>query len=170
MRCWRALALCLLLFGGNLFIWDFQVRATRPSRRRRFSGRWRSTASAVGSPGLHIDQEDLRNHVLLELPEVAWLAVNVRGCVAHVQVVERQRPPAAVTGAQSPTSWPGARGLSRRCRRWTAGRCAPGTAVTEGQLLISGVADTERSGAASAARHGEPCGPGRGTTSPSPYR
>ena len=38
----------------------------------------------------------MRSHVLLELKDVVWLAVNVKGCVAQVQVVERVRGQAVV--------------------------------------------------------------------------
>ena len=102
----------VLMFGGNLVIWDFQVSGNDTVPTETILRALEDYGITVGSPGLHIDQETMRNHVLLALPEVSWLAVNVRGCVAHVQVVERQ------IGAPSPTSWPGGRALSPRWRRW----------------------------------------------------
>ena len=50
----------------------------------------------IGTRSLDIDQKDMRSHVLLELKDVVWLAVNVKGCVAQVQVVERVRGQAVV--------------------------------------------------------------------------
>ena len=90
----RVLAL-VLMFGGNLVIWDFQVSGNDTVPTETILRALEDYGITVGSPGLHIDQETMRNHVLLALPEVSWLAVNVRGCVAHVQVVERHRPPEA---------------------------------------------------------------------------
>ena len=83
----------VLMFGGNLVIWDFQVSGNDTVPTETILRALEDYGITVGSPGLHIDQETMRNHVLLALPEVSWLAVNVRGCVAHVQVVERHRPP-----------------------------------------------------------------------------
>ena len=85
----------VLMFGGNLVIWDFQVSGNDTVPTETILRALEDYGITVGSPGLHIDQETMRNHVLLALPEVSWLAVNVRGCVAHVQVVERHRPPEA---------------------------------------------------------------------------
>ena len=90
----------LLLFGGNLFIWEFRVSGNETVPTETVLRALENYGITVGSPGLEIDQEDMRNHVLLELHDVSWLTVNVKGCVAYVQVVERQRPPeiADVTG------------------------------------------------------------------------
>lgn len=96
-----ALALfALLLFGGNLFIWSFEVTGNETVPTETILRALEKCGVAVGSQGLKIHQEDVRNRALLELPDVAWLAVNVRGCVAHVQVVERKRPPAVVQESQ----------------------------------------------------------------------
>ena len=83
----------LLLFGGNLFIWEFRVSGNETVPTETVLRALENYGITIGSPGLEIDQEDMRNHVLLELHDVSWLTVNVKGCVAHVQVVERQRPP-----------------------------------------------------------------------------
>ena len=47
----------------------------------------------IGTFGLSFNGEDLRNHILLEIPELSWIAVNVSGCRANVQVRERVMPP-----------------------------------------------------------------------------
>lgn len=118
-----ALALfALLLFGGNLFIWSFEVTGNETVPTETILRALEKCGVAVGSQGLKIHQEDVRNRALLELPDVALVAVNVRGCVAHVQVVERKRPPRWCRSRRSATSLRGARGLSRACRRSTARR------------------------------------------------
>ena len=76
----------LLLFGGNLFIWEFRVSGNETVPTETVLRALENYGITIGSPGLHIDQEDMRNHVLLELHDVSWLTVNVKGCVAHVQV------------------------------------------------------------------------------------
>ena len=86
-------AFWLLLFGGNLFIWEFRVSGNSTVPTETVLRALENYGITIGSPGLEIDQEDMRNHVLLELSDVSWLTVNVKGCVAYVQVVERQRPP-----------------------------------------------------------------------------
>ena len=86
--------------------------------------------------------------VLLALPEVSWLAVNVRGCVAHVQVVERHRPPEAADRSAVTNIVARRSGLITKVEALEGqAMVLPGTTVTEGQLLISGVSETEHIGA-----------------------
>ena len=46
-----------------------------------------------GCFGFALNGEDIRNHVLLEIPELSWVAVNVSGRRANVEVRERRTAP-----------------------------------------------------------------------------
>ena len=138
----------VLMFGGNLVIWDFQVSGNDTVPTETILRALEDYGITVGSPGLHIDQETMRNHVLLALPEVSWLAVNVRGCVAHVQVVERHRPPKAADRSTVTNIVARRAGLITKVEALEGqAMVLPGATVTEGQLLISGVSETEHIGA-----------------------
>ena len=123
-------AFWLLLFGGNLFIWEFRVSGNETVPTETVLRALENYGITIGSPGLHIDQEDMRNHVLLEVGDLSWLTVNVKGCVAHVQVVERQRPPEIAEKD----------GLVTRVQTLD-GRAlvSAGSTVTAGELLVTGV-------------------------------
>ena len=128
-------AFWLLLFGGNLFIWEFRVSGNETVPTETVLRALENYGITIGSPGLHIDQEDMRNHVLLEVGDLSWLTVNVKGCVAHVQVVERQRPPEI---AEKDGVWNivAARdGLVTRVQALVSA----GSTVTAGELLVTGV-------------------------------
>lgn len=133
----------LLLFGGNLFIWEFRVSGNENVPTETVLRALENYGITIGSQGMHIDQEDMRNHVLLELHDVSWLTVNVKGCVAYVQVVERQRPPEI---AQEDGVWNivAARdGLVTQVRALNGkALVAAGSTVTEGQLLVTGIYET----------------------------
>lgn len=138
---------CLLLFSGNIFIWDFEVSGNETVPTETILRALEEYGLTVGSPGISIDQEDLRNHVLLKLPDVSWLAVNVKGCTAHVQVVERLRPPAIVQEQEARNVVAGCSGLVTKVQALDGKALVlPGTTVTEGQLLISGVVDSDQHG------------------------
>ncbi len=130
----------LFLFGGNLFIWEFRVSGNETVPTETVLRALENYGITIGSPGLHIDQEDMRNHVLLELHDVSWLTVNVKGCVAHVQVVERQRHPDI---AQKGGVWNivAARdGLVTQVRALDGkALVSQGSTVTAGELLVTGV-------------------------------
>ena len=137
----------LLLFGGNLFIWGFEVTGNQTVPTETILRELEAYGIAVGTSGFSIDQEDMRNHVLLELPDVSWLAVNVRGCVAHVQVVERQRPPEMIRDEDVCNVVAVRSGLVTKVQALDGqAQVAVGSTVTEGQLLISGVVDSPRGG------------------------
>ena len=133
-------AFWLLLFGGNLFIWEFRVSGNETVPTETVLRALENYGITIGSPGLHIDQEDMRNHVLLEVGDLSWLTVNVKGCVAHVQVVERQRPPEI---AEKDGVWNivAARdGLVTRVQALDGkALVSAGSTVTAGELLVTGV-------------------------------
>lgn len=137
----------VLLLCGNLFIWDFEVQGNETVPTETILHALEDYGVRVGTLSLSIDQDNLRNHVLLKLHDISWMAVNVRGCTAHVQVVERHRPPPIVCDEERSNVIAHRAGLVTRIEA-TGGQAqvAVGTIVTQGQLLISGVTDFDAVG------------------------
>ena len=91
------LLLCALgLFFGSFFIWDFTVEGNETVTREEILRSLQSYGIQLGSFGYDLDGEDIRNHVLLDIPELRWISVNVSGCRAYVQVRERIPAPELV--------------------------------------------------------------------------
>ena len=83
--------------------------------------------------------------VLPLLPDVVYLAVNVRGCTAHVQVVERVRPPHLYRDSDVQNIVAARDGLITKIEALDGVTCAAvGETVQAGQVLLSGVADSPR--------------------------
>lgn len=140
-------ALLAFLFGGNFFIWGFQVSGNDTVPTETILRALEDYGITIGSPGMKIDQERLRNHVLLELPDISWLVVNVKGCTAHVQVVERLRPPQILSDADISNVVASRDGLVTEIRVLDGkGQVNQGSTVLRGQLLIAGVVDSAQSG------------------------
>ena len=141
-----ACALCLFL--GSFYIWDFTVVGNETVPTERILRALDKNGVGLGTFGLSLDGEALRNHVLLDLPELSWISVNVSGCRASVEVRERILPPELID-KRVPSNLVARRpGLVLRLQAIGGMACVlPGTSVTEGQLLISGVEDTETVGA-----------------------
>lgn len=139
---------CLGLFLGSFFIWDFAVEGNETVPTEEILRSLEKNGVKLGAFGISLNGEQIRNHVLLDIPELIWISVNVSGCRANVQVRERSpvpesrelRDPANVVARRA--------GLVLRIRA-TEGVAAvtQGSSVEEGQLLISGVEDTETVGA-----------------------
>ena len=136
----------LLVLEGNFTIWEFRVSGNETVPDEVILRALEDYGITIGTRSLDIDQKDMRNHVLLELKDVVWLAVNVKGCVAQVQVVERVRGQAVVEDrltnvvARCP-------GLVTRVEALGGqAMVLPGATVTQGQLLISGAVDLDNGG------------------------
>ena len=140
-----ALVLPLLLALGSAFIWDFAVSGNDTVPTEEILQALERCGVRVGTRGVGLDQDDLRNRVLPMLPDVVYLAVNVRGCTAHVQVVERTRPPHLYRDSDVQNIVARRDGLVTEVTALDgAAAVSPGDTVTAGQLLISGAADSPR--------------------------
>lgn len=139
--------LTLLLLWGSLYIWEFRVTGNDAVPTQTILRALEASGVRVGKRSRTIDPEALRNHVLQELHDVAWFSVNIRGCVAHIQVVERHRPPPRVEEHTLTNVIARHSGIVTRVSALDGAACVtPGDTVTEGQLLISGVVDSTRHG------------------------
>lgn len=138
----------LALFLGSFFIWEFRIEGNERVPEETILRALEKNDVNLGTFGLLLDGEQLRNEILLEIPELSWIAINVSGCCANVQVRERLAPPELVD-EQTPANVVARQpGLVLKVRAMDGvASVLPGMAVTEGQLLISGVEDTEPFGA-----------------------
>ena len=140
---WAAAVIFLALYWcGHTFIWDFSVTGNETVPTETILHALEDYGITLGTRAKGIDQKDLRNHVLLVLPDVSYLAVNVKGCTAHVQVVERHRPPEMVRDGDKTNVVAEKAGLVTKVLALDGEKqVLPGTTVTAGQLLISGTVD-----------------------------
>ena len=138
----------MALFLGSFFVWDFAVEGNETVPTEEILRALEKNGVHLGSFGLSLDGESIRNHVLLDIPELSWITVNVSGCRAHVQVRERIPAPERLD-RQTPSNLVARRaGLVLKVRALDGvASVQPGTAVEEEELLISGVEDTATVGA-----------------------
>ena len=132
-----------LLLVNSLFIWDFEVTGNETVPTETILHALREHGVHRGTFIFSFRSQDICNRVLPELKDLCWVAVNVRGCKAYVQVRERVRAPERVNESE-PTNVIAAKpGLITKVRALDGEkRVLPGTSVQQGQLLIAGVVDT----------------------------
>ena len=136
------------LFLGSFFIWDFQIIGNKTVAAEKILRALEKQNIKIGTFGLALDSEDIRNHVLLDVPELEWIAVNVSGCRANVRVVERVKPP-EIWDRETPSDMRARRdGLILEIHALDGvPEVRPGMSVTAGEILISGAEDLETTGA-----------------------
>ena len=132
-----------LLLVNSLFIWDFEVTGNETVPTETILHALREHGVHRGTFIYSFRSQDICNRVLPELKDLCWVAVNVCGCKAYVQVRERVRAPERVNESE-PTNVIAAKpGLITKVRALDGEkRVLPGTSVQQGQLLIAGVVDT----------------------------
>ena len=137
-----------MLFFGSFFIWDFTVEGNVRVSEEEILRALQRQGVTIGTFGISLDREDIRNHVLLDIPELVWITVNVSGCRAYVEVRERTVVPEMVNERDPANVVARRAGLVLDIQALNGVKCVlPGTSVEEGELLISGVEDTETVGA-----------------------
>ena len=148
LRHRQALAVGIAVCGtavliGSFFVWDIQIAGNETVPREVILRSLENNGVHRGCFGFALNGEDIRNHVLLEIPELSWVAVNVSGCRANVEVRERRTAPEPLD-RKTPCNLVARRdGLVLRVQALGGvPQVMKGMSVTEGQLLISGVEDT----------------------------
>ena len=145
---WITLGVCTLaLFYGSFFIWDFSIEGNETVSEQEILRALESCGVEFGTFGYAVNSFQLRNNLLLKLPKLSYIAVNVRGCRAYVQVRERIEPPELISKREPGNTVAKKDALVIDIQPWDGEKqVLPGTIVTEGQLLISGVVENDYSG------------------------
>ena len=145
--CVFAVIVPTALFLGSFFVWDYDIRGNETVPDERILRALEKQGVGLCSFGLSLDGEDIRNHVLLDVPELEWISVNVSGYRAHVQVRERTPPPEAVD-TDTPANVVARRDGLVLSVSALDGKAAvmPGASVLAGDLLISGTESLETTG------------------------
>ena len=139
-----AALLFALFFVNSFFIWDFEVSGSETVPAEKILRVLERQGLRRGSFAYSFRPQDVCNRALPELPELAWLTVNVRGCRAYVSVRDRVPKP-ELADDRTPTNVVARRDALVTEIRAYDGRAAvqKGATVTAGQLLISGAVRTE---------------------------
>jgi similar to stage IV sporulation protein len=142
-----ALAGVAALLFLSRFVWEFEVLGNRAVESDAILRHLAELGVKPGVYGPSVDIETVKNEMLLRVGELSWLTVNIRGSRAVVEV--RERAPKPEVRPDVPCNVVAARdGVVTRVETLAgAPQVAPGQTVTRGQLLVSGVVDSQRVGA-----------------------
>ena len=144
--CWRRLAGLVLILGILTValpkrVWFVRVEGNSFVPDRRILEAAEMCGVSFGASAGAIRSEQVKNKLLYEIPELRWAGVNTQGCTAVITVAERRME--EQTAPWQPGSLvAGTDGIVTEVilQRGSA-LVKPGSAVREGQLLISGVTD-----------------------------
>ena len=131
------------LFLASLFIWDVDIRGAEQLSHGQILRALEDSGLHYGSFWPALSAGDIRNALLLRLPELAWASVNLNGSRAEVLVLERAEKPEIYQQTDFADLTAKAAGIITRTAVRN-GKCMvrTGTVVTPGELLIAGTVDS----------------------------
>lgn len=139
------LAVTFSFFGG--VVWDVRVISDGTLTNSSITAKLRSHGFGVGTRWSSVDTSDIENKLLLSSDDVSWISINRRGTVAYVEVLGKSRE-------DTPSEDGGYSNVVASCDcvieeiTVSSGYAvvSVGDAVSEGDLLISGILPAEAGG------------------------
>ena len=133
-------AVCFaILLVMPMFIWDVDVQGNVSVSSEKIAAELEKLGVAQGTLRSSIDTDNLRQKLLLNMPELSWAAINLKGTKATVDVRERMTTPEKQENT-APCNLKAARDGRIVAIRPTQGNAVVqvGDAVVAGDLLVSG--------------------------------
>lgn len=144
---WIGILMSLVLLAvSSRFVWDVRVSGNALLTEREIEETLRACGFGVGSYLGEFKADRTENKALIQDPRLAWISVNMKGTVAYVQV--REAVSAPVKDTDTPTNVVADTGGQIVRVELEQGNVlvSAGKWVNKGDLLISGIYDSEQQG------------------------
>ncbi len=139
-------ALALLLVS-RLFVWDVRVSGTDTMSAAEVIAELRACGFGIGTFLPDFSAGEVENRVLLASDRLAWISVHMEGTVAEVQVLERAAKPAGEDRKRPADLVARVDGQIEFLELYRGNPVVRiGQAVRRGELLVSGIFESETAG------------------------
>ena len=140
------LASLALIFLSQNIVWNVDVIGNENITACEVSAKLRDYGFGVGSYIPAVNTDKIENKMLIDYDAISWISINIKGTVATVEIREYREPyeevsvrPANLVAAKS--------GLVEEVRIYKGNvLVSKGKYVEKGDLLVSGLYDSERVG------------------------
>lgn len=146
----------LFVTGMTPFIWTVQVEGASPYNEREILQVFEQLGVHVGvrSSAINVDSVVLRAYG--QLPELSWMALNLRGCSAVIEVRENEPAPEISDDTVPHNVVAGRDGQLIRVQPYSGtSQAVAGSAVVKGDLLVSGAVERKDGGVTFVHAHGD---------------
>ena len=141
-----AVIFVLLLKASEMFVWDITVSGNNRIGDAEITAMLEEKGFGIGTfiPG--VDLRKLSNSCLIGNDSLSWMAVNLSGTTAQVEVIEKLIPDTSRKNNGAPCNIVASRDgyIVRTEAREGHLEVEPGETVEKGQLLISGIYESGR--------------------------
>ena len=140
------LALALVI-ASRLFVWDVRVTGTKELSAGEITAILKESGFGIGSYIPDFSAGEVENRALLASDRLAWISVHMEGTVAKVQVLERIPVPTKELRLRPADLVARADGQIETVELWRGNPVVrAGQAVRRGELLVSGIFESETAG------------------------
>ncbi len=135
-----ACAFIITVFVTSMFIWSVDISGNDKLSLTHINALLRDNGLYVGAFKPALDAKRLADEVMIDDPDIGWMAVNIEGSYASVEIKEKAEPP-KVNDITTPCNVKASRDgviLGIEAAEGSAEVIA-GSGVVKGQLLVGGV-------------------------------
>lgn len=141
------LAALILIWGASLFVWELRVVGNDAVSSAEILNVLEGVGVGVGSFGPGILSEEIANEVLMQIPQLSWIAVNVSGSRANVLVREKIPRPEIIDEKQPTMVYAVKSGIVSEMTVLNGSSMVKvGDTVLQGEVLMSGIMGSISSG------------------------
>ncbi len=86
--------LCLfLIFTASSFVWDIEIFGTSSISRREIETYLDRMGLHIGAYKYQLDLQNIENEMMIQIDQLAWIGIEMKGTKAIIQIVEKVSPP-----------------------------------------------------------------------------
>lgn len=134
-----ALIFIFLIFALTSFVWTIEIKGTKKIDNQLLVDKLAEYGIEPGTFKYNIDAEKVVNNMMLDVKDLAWLSLEVKGTKVKVEIAERVKPPSIIP-KDVPCNIVAAKDGIIKSIVVKAGQelVKVGSTVQKGQVLVSG--------------------------------
>lgn len=139
-----ALLLSAFVFISSQFLWKIEIIGCENTDIEKFQAKLTEYGVKIGGKAHRDDIKDLQLLLLRDFPDIAFVAVNINGSFAKVEVTERRLPPETVDQYSPCNIVASSPGVILSATVYSGVTlCKKNDVVAKGDLLVSGIFDSK---------------------------
>jgi similar to stage IV sporulation protein len=136
-----------LVFLSHMFVWDVEVTGNKTLTSSEVRSMLKSHGFGVGSYIANANTDRIENKILIDSDKISWISINIVGTVAEVQIRELEAAAPKDTATKPANLVAAKAGVVEEVRIYRGNVVVgAGKYVERGDLLVSGLFDSERVG------------------------
>lgn len=137
----------VMIIMAQSFVWNIEVTGNEKLTTGEVKAILKEHGFGVGSYIKGVETDIIENRILIDSDTISWIAINISGTTASVELREREVPKSESASLRPANLIAGKSGIVEEVRIYR-GNCVVGAGkfVQKGELLVSGLFDSVQTG------------------------